>query len=448
MPKKPAVLIVDDEQKLCYYLGKEFLRKGYAAYAAHDSKEALKALEKDHVDVVLLDIILRDENGLDVLREIHRDYPSTHVIMLTGNATVETAIESMKLGAYDYLTKPYNFNELCLIIDRAYKEMLVRRENEFLRFELSRHIQFNEFVGQDPKIQELKSIVKKVARTNSAVLIFGETGTGKELVAQMIHHESPGSDSPFVALNCAAFQENLLESELFGHAKGAFTDAIRQKQGLIEIADNGTLFLDEIGSMSPGVQAKVLRFLDSGIYRRVGGIKNLKTSARVISATNQDLARAIQEDRFREDLYYRLNVVSIKVSPLRERKCDIPILVDHFLKKCKALQPRGEKRISRDTLEALMEYHWPGNVRELENVIERAVIMAEGDVIEPGNILLPATASTSRLQPRDTSLAEIERVHVLQVLAESGGNKTKAAGLLGIDVKTLYNKLKEYQVPI
>lgn len=444
MPKKPAILIVDDEEKLCRYLKKEFLRKGYAAYEAQCKKDALEILGNELVDVVLLDIVLQDENGLDVLREVRRDYPSVHVIMLTGNATVETAIESMKLGAYDYLTKPYNTEELCLLIDRAYEEACMRRENEFLRFELSRQTQFKELIGQDRETRELKSIVKKVARTNSAVLISGETGTGKELVAQMIHHESLHCDGPFVALNCAAFQESLLESELFGHEKGAFTDAIRQKQGLIEIADNGTLFLDEIGSMSPGVQAKVLRFLDSGGYRRVGGVKNLKTSARIISATNQNLAKAIQEGKFREDLFYRLNVVNIKVPPLRNRKSDVPLLVDHFLRKCRALQTRGEKRISRKALEALVEYHWPGNVRELENVIERAVIMAEGEMIEPVDVWLPGTAGTGEFPPQNTSLAEIERVHILKVLAESGGNKTKAAGALEIDIKTLYNKLKEY----
>ncbi|MBI5624669.1 MAG: sigma-54-dependent Fis family transcriptional regulator [Elusimicrobia bacterium] len=441
--RKLSVLVVDDEEGFCRCLGKEFGRKGYAVSAAHDGKAALEALAKAQADVMLLDVVLPRLSGTEVLKRVRRDHPRTQVIMLTGNATVETAIESMKQGAFDYLTKPVNLAELCLVVERAFEATRVRAENEALRWELGRRTRFDEFVGKHASVVEIRKMVSRVAETDSPVLICGETGTGKELVARMLHHESRRSKARFLAVNCAAFQENLLETELFGHEKGAFTDAGARKPGLVELADGGTLFLDEIGNMSPAVQAKVLRLLDAGEYRRVGGTDDLKSACRVVSATNQDLGKAIKDGRFREDLYYRLNVVMIKTPPLRERREDVPLLVEHFLDKVHALQTRGRKTMSRPALDLILGHPWPGNVRELENAVERAVILSEGSVIEPSALCLPCLEAGRSV---GDALADVEKAHILAVLGRTGGNKSQAAAILKVDVKTVYNKLKEFGI--
>ena len=446
MPRKASILIVDDEEKLRHYLKKELVRKGYEVQDAREGKEALDLLARQCAEVVLLDIALPGENGVAVLEKIRREHPLTKVIMLTGNATVETALESMKLGAYDYLTKPYDLSELCLVIDRSFAESLLRRENEVLRRRFSSESQFDLFVGEDPGVQEALRMAEKAAGASASVLISGETGTGKEIIARMIHQKSPRSNEAFLALNCAAFQDNLLESELFGHEKGAFTDAARQKPGLVELANRGSLFLDEIGDMSPGIQAKVLRFLDSGEFRRVGGTRNMKTDIRILSATHRDLPQAIREGKFRNDLYFRLNVVAIRLPPLRERRGDIPLLAEHFLKKCSVSIMTRSRSLSPDSLDALKDYPWPGNVRELENIIERVMILSEGEVIRREDIAacLQGTSSSGD-RPKDDSLAEVERCHIHKVLAAEGGSKAQAARSLGIDVKTLYNKLRDYE---
>lgn len=446
MPRKASVLIVDDEEKLRHYLKKELVRKGYEVQDAGEGKAAMDSLARQTADVVLLDIALPGESGVAVLEKIRKEHPLARVIMLTGNATVETALESMKLGAYDYLTKPCDLTELFLLIDRAFSESLLRRENEVLQRRFSRESEFDLFVGEDPGVQEALRMAEKAAAASSSVLISGETGTGKEIIARMIHQKSARRDEPFLALNCAAFQDSLLESELFGHEKGAFTDASRQKPGLVELASRGSLFLDEIGDMSPGIQAKVLRFLDSGEFRRVGGTRNMKTDIRILSATHRDLPKAAREGKFRDDLYFRLNVVAIRLPPLRERRGDIPLLAEHFLKKCSASIVTRSRSLSPDALDALKDYPWPGNVRELENIIERAMILSEGEVIRREDIascLKGGPASGDR--PKDASLAEVERCHILKVLADAGANKAQAARSLGIDVKTLYNKLRDYE---
>ena len=446
MSRKASVLIVDDEEKLRHYLKKELLRKGYEVQVAGEGKEAMDLLARQYADVVLLDIALPGENGVAVLENIRKEHPLAKVIMLTGNATVETALDSMKLGAYDYLTKPYDLAELCLVIERAFAESQMRRENEVLQRRFSRESEFDLFVGEDPGVQEALRMAEKAAGASSAVLISGETGTGKEIIARMIHQKSSRRDEPFMALNCAAFQDNLLESELFGHEKGAFTDAFRQKPGLVELASRGSLFLDEIGDMPLGIQAKVLRFLDSGEFRRVGGTRNMKTDIRILSATHRDLPKAIQERNFRDDLFFRLNVVTISLPPLRERRGDIPRLAEHFLKKCSASIVTRSRSLSPDALDVLKDYPWPGNVRELENIIERAMILSEGEVIRREDIASCLQgASPAGVRPKDDSLAEVERCHILKVLAAEGGNKAQAARSLGIDVKTLYNKLREYE---
>ncbi|MDP3544310.1 MAG: sigma-54 dependent transcriptional regulator [Elusimicrobiota bacterium] len=446
MSRKASVLIVDDEEKLRHYLKKELVRKGYEVQDAGEGRSALDSLARQSADVVLLDIALPGESGVAVLEKIRKEHPLARVIMLTGNATVETALESMKLGAYDYLTKPCDLTELFLLIDRAFAESLLRRENEVLQRRFSRESEFDLFVGEDPGVQEALRMAAKAAAASSSVLISGETGTGKEIIARMIHQKSARRDEPFLALNCAAFQDSLLESELFGHEKGAFTDASRQKPGLVELASRGSLFLDEIGDMSPSIQAKVLRFLDSGEFRRVGGTRNMKTDIRILSATHRDLPKAIQEGKFRNDLYFRLNVVAIRLPPLRERRGDIRRLAEHFLKKCAATIASRSRSLSPEALELLAGYPWPGNVRELENIIERAMILSEGELIRGEDIASCLRGgSSSEARPKDASLAEVERCHILKILADSGANKAQAARSLGIDVKTLYNKLRDYE---
>ncbi|MBI2386017.1 MAG: sigma-54-dependent Fis family transcriptional regulator [Elusimicrobia bacterium] len=446
MPRKASVLIVDDEEKLRHYLKKELVRKGYEVSDAGEGKGALDSLARQSSDVVLLDIALPGENGVAVLEKIRKEHPLARVIMLTGNATVETALESMKLGAYDYLTKPYDLGELCLLVDRAFAETQLRREHEVLQRRFSRESEFDLFVGEDPGVQEALRMAERAATASSSVLISGETGTGKEIIARMIHQKSVRRDEPFLALNCAAFQDALLESELFGHEKGAFTDASRQKPGLVELASRGSLFLDEIGDMPPGVQAKVLRFLDSGEFRRLGGTRNMKTDIRILSATHRDLPKAIREGKFRDDLFFRLNVVTIRLPPLRERRGDIPRLAEHFLKKCAATIVTRSRSLSPEALAILTDYPWPGNVRELENIVERAMILSEGEVIRGADIASCLKGgSPSGNRPKDSSLAEVERCHILKVLAATGANKTQAARSLGIDVKTLYNKLRDYE---
>ncbi|MBI5211257.1 MAG: sigma-54-dependent Fis family transcriptional regulator [Elusimicrobia bacterium] len=444
MTQRVAVLVVDDEEEFCRWLSKDFERRGYACATALDSKAALGVLSAGRVDVMLLDIALRSESGLELLKKARRDHPGVQVIMLTGNGTVRTAIEAMKQGACDYLAKPVDLAELCQAVERAGGEARMRRENDLLRREIERRDRFQEFVGRHPSVEEVRRLARKAAAADSPVLVCGETGTGKELVARMIHAESPRRHGRFLAINCAALQESLLESELFGHEKGSFTDAGRFKPGLVELADDGTLFLDEIGSMSPATQAKILRLLDSGEYRRVGGVDDLRNSSRVVSATNQDLAAAISVGRFREDLLYRVNVVTIRVPPLRERLDDVPLLAEHFLDKFHALGTRGRKAMSPQAMEALMRYPWPGNVRELENVVERAVIMAEGPRIEPSLLCLPGASSCAAVPFETATLAEVEKAHVLAVLARAGGNRAKAASMLAISVRTLYNRLREY----
>ncbi|HBL16608.1 MAG: hypothetical protein A2X36_16005 [Elusimicrobia bacterium GWA2_69_24] len=447
MSQVPAVLVVDDERGFCATLCKEFVRKGYPVRAAHDRAGALVELAAERADVALIDLSLGKDDGVELLREVRREYPTVQVIMLTGNATVETAIEAMKLGAYDYLTKPCHPEELLLLIGRAFEAARMRRENEVLKSELTRQGGGSELIGKSSRMEELRGLVRKIAPAESPILISGETGVGKELVARMFHAESRRRDGPFIALNCSAFQETLLESELFGYERGAFTGAVGRKPGLIELADGGTLFLDEIGTMSPGVQMKLLRFLDSGEYRRLGGTQSLRSKARVLSATNQDLGAAIQDGRFREDLFYRINVVRVEVPALRERKEDIQVLAEHFLAEFRARGGRGPVRLSRAARDVLAAYDWPGNVRELKNAVERAYLFGEGKEVQPDDFrLLPRPAQPSQapqLSP-DSSLAAVEKEHILRVLNQAQGSRTRAAAILGIDAKTLYNKLKSY----
>lgn len=446
--RRPRVLIVEDEdpyrQLLCGRLGE----KGYAATGFRSGEEALAA-EEDW-DVALVDLQLPGMNGLELLRKLKDSSPSPAVLILTGQGTVDTAIAAMKLGALDYLAKPCKLAELEVVIRKAYEHVTLERENRRLKAELHRHEGEVPLIGRSPAMQAVVRLVEKVAPTDSAVLITGESGTGKEVIARALHARSARALKPFIAVNCAALSESLLENELFGHEKGAFTGATERTSGLFEAAEGGTLLLDEMGDMPPALQAKLLRVLDVGEFSRVGSTKALKADVRVLSATNKNLRQRIDQGLFRDDLFYRLNVVTIALPPLRERREDIPLLVQHFLEKL--ARRRGvEVAITEEALAALTCYSWPGNVRELANVVERAVILCSDGSITPRDLSLaphlPERGGGWKSNKRP-SLEEVERAYIEQVLREEQGNKTRAAKVLGVSLRNLYRKVEYYQITV
>ncbi len=439
------VLVVDDEEPLRRLLKKELSRKGFSAEVVSDGGQALDLLKNSTYDVILLDIMMPGVNGIEVMKKLREDSSAPAIIVLTGKATVETAVEAMKNGAYDYLTKPYKLDELIIIINRAYEFSRLRIKNQLLEQELIRKETPFEFIGKSRQLREILSLIKKIAPTDSPVFIQGESGTGKELIANTIWHYSKRNRVPLVALNCATLSETLIESEIFGHEKGAFTNAYQTKHGIVEVADRGTLFLDEIAEMPLGLQAKLLRFLDSGEFRRVGGNKILNVNVRVIAATNKNLTDLIKAGHFREDLYYRLNVINITLPPLRERKEDIPELSRFFLKKYSHKLSKSVSDFAREVLDLFNSYDWPGNVRELENIIERAVILSDSAQIGKEDVSIPAVHA-GREAPAASSLEEMEKEHIQKVLHEAEGNQSKASQILGIDRKTLYLKLKKYGI--
>ncbi len=445
MSNSIKVLVVDDEEPLRRLLKKELARKGFSVETAPDGRSALVVLKDSSFDVILLDIVMPGIDGISVMKKMKADPASPVIIVLTGRATVETAVEAMKNGAYDYLTKPYKLEELAIVINRAYEYGNLSKKNLLFQQELVRKESPFEFVCKSRQLQEILTLIKKIAPTDSPVFIQGESGTGKELIANTIWHYSRRKDFPFIALNCATLSESLIESEIFGHEKGAFTNAYQTKHGIVEVADTGTLFLDEISEMPLGLQAKLLRFLDSGEFRRVGSNKSLKVDVRVLAATNKDLIDLVKNGTFREDLYYRLNVINIIIPPLRERRHDIPELSKYFLKKyCRKLS-KSISGFKPEAIGLLHGYNWPGNVRELENVIERAVILCDAEEIGPGDLSIPAghILHEKNMQP---SLEEMEKNYILRVLKETNGNQSKASQILEIDRKTLYLKLKKYGI--
>jgi len=437
------ILVVDDEEPFRRLLKNELTRKGYTVSVAADGGEALRLLSSNAFDAILLDVVMPGMDGLSLMKKLKEDPSAPPIIVLTGKATVETAVEAMKNGAYDYLTKPYKLDELVIVVDRACEYSRLSVKSKLLEQELVRKESPFEFIGTSRQLQDILALIRKVAPTDSPVFIQGESGTGKELVANTVWHNSKRKDTPFIALNCASLSENLIESEIFGHEKGAFTSAYQLKHGLVEVADNGTLFLDEIGEMPVGLQAKLLRFLDSGEFRRVGGNKAMRVDVRLITATNKDLPEMIKAGTFREDLYYRLNVITVVIPPLRERKEDIPDLARYFMKKYSAKLSKAVADFTAEALDLLAGYHWPGNVRELENVIERAVILCESDKIGAEDLSIPAAVAELGTNP---SLEEMEKNYILRVLKEANHNQSKASQLLGIDRKTLYLKLKKYGI--
>jgi DNA-binding NtrC family response regulator len=444
------VLVVDDERPTRLLLEKELPRAGYAVTSAESGEGALEQVRVKDFDVILLDLKMPGIGGMEVLRRIRESGAEAEVVILTGHPDVDSAITAMKLGAYDYLTKPFKLIELEEVLRRASERKHLQQENAALRRMVDQRELPPVIVGQSPAMKTLLETVQRIAASDANVLIQGESGTGKGLVARRIHETSARRRGPFLVINCSGFQDPLLESELFGHEKGAFTGATSVKQGLFEVAEGGTLLLDEVGEMSPAMQAKLLQVLDTRELRRVGGTRMYRVDVRIVAATNKDLSQEVQAGRFREDLYYRLNVVALTLPALRERREDIPLLIEHILNRFGGTG-YAAKTISPEASQLLAEYPWPGNVRELANAIERLVILAPRPVIAPEdlppNIRVPISLSPG--QPHGpASLSEMERVHIARVLSETGGKKLRAARLLGIDIKTLNQKIKRYNIPL
>jgi len=447
-----VVLVVEDHEPLRKLLVRVLERGEHVVLEASDGQEALERLAENEVDVVVSDIRMPRMDGMELLRQVRRRDQTTQVILITAYGDVPQAVEAMKQGAYDFLEKEaegrVNIAQLRARVEAAIDKRRILLENLNLKSQLSRRFSFPNIIGKSPKILEVLDVVKQVAPTKATVLITGESGTGKELIANALHYNSPRAKGPFIKVNCAALPETLLESELFGHEKGAFTGAYQTRIGRFEAANGGTLFLDEIGNMSPAVQVKLLRVLQEREFERVGGTKTIKVDVRLITATNTDLEAAVREGRFREDLYWRVKVVHIHLPPLRERREDIPLLVLHFIKKYAAENSRPVTSISDEALQALLNYDFPGNVRELENIVESAVVLCRGDTITKD--LLPAsvrnaTKKTESLTiPLGLPFEEIERRVIEATLAYTKGNKTKAARVLRIGKRTLFRKLKKY----
>lgn len=444
------VLIVDDETKLAQAFSKKLTQEGMNVSIAFSGREALSVAEKEIFDVAVLDLRLPDTDGVELLDTLKQIQPTIEVIMVTGYASVDTAIRSMKRGAYDYLTKPVKLAELSVLVAKAFEKKMLHETNTVLKEQLFRSRGHGAFVGESPGIREIKRLISVVAPSSTPVLILGETGTGKELVARAIHAGSPRSDQPFVAVNSSTLQGMILESELFGYKKGAFTGADADKIGLLEIAHKGTFFVDEIGDMDPAIQAKCLRVLETGTFRKVGDTREIAVNVRLVFATNKNLELEVESRRFRKDLFYRLSAFTIVVPPLREHPSDIPLLVEYYLKKLsRAGMP---KTVSQEVVNALGHYNWPGNVRELANMLERAVLLAQSRN-EIGFSEFPPNIFTNhdRIKPEGyekqmksggtVDLAGLEKEHIQRVLESVGGNKSKAARLLGISRKKLYSKV-------
>jgi len=445
--KTPTILAVDDEKSVVESYKILFENK-YNVIPAYSGREAIELVKKEDIDVVLLDILMQDMDGIDVLKEIKKLSSEIEVIMVTAVKTVKSAIESMKFGAYDYLTKPFDIDEILVAVERALEKRMLFKEVVRLRSEI-KPSRFESIIGETPQMQKIYEIIQDLAKNNSTVLITGESGTGKELIARAIHFNGQRKQNPFVVVDCAAIPENLLESELFGYEKGAFTDAVEKKIGKFELADTGTLFLDEIDALKPNLQSKILRAIETKEIQRIGGLKTIKIDVRIISATNIDLKKAVQEGKFREDLYYRLNVIPIEVPSLRDRKEDIPLLIDYFIELYNKEFGKKVKGISKQALDVLYNYHWPGNVRELKNVIERLVALSKEEIITQKRLpidILFSDKKKSFFPDEEISFKlareEFERQFIINVLEKVNWNQSKAARLMGIHRNTLLLKMQ------
>jgi len=440
------VLVAEDEPHLSAVLAQFLIERGCDVLTCADGRAALDALRAESFDVALLDILMPAMDGLEVLRAVREDPSPPEVIIITGNASIDSAIGAMKLGAYDYLTKPYRMAEIDVLVRRAWEKRRLAREHAMMHARLARLDAADEIVTEYAPLRAVLSLVQRVARSDSAVLLSGESGTGKELVARMLHRGSARADGPWVDLNGAAIAADRMESELFGYEKGAFAGAGERKLGLLEMASGGTFFLDQVGALDPKAQGKLLRALEQGTFYRVGGTQKIRSDFRIIAATNQDIAAQVGDGTFRADLYYRINTVSITLPPLRERAADIPLLARHFLQR----STNGVQRtLSVEALDALQAYPWPGNVRELRNVIERAALVAPGAEIRAVDLALGAgmpVPSSRAAADALTSLDEVERRHIDVVLRQVNWHQGRAADVLGISPKTLYRKIREYGI--
>ncbi|MCC7430934.1 sigma-54-dependent Fis family transcriptional regulator [bacterium] len=444
------ILVVDDEKKLVLLLKEEFEDAGYKVFIASNGEEGLDIFIRENPEIVISDIRMGQTNGIELLTKIKRVSPEAEVLLMTAYASVSDAIKSMKLGAYDYVMKPFNFDEILVVVEKMLEKQKLVSENKQLKEIVSQKEISREIIGQSAKIKKLLEMIDKVAPSNANVLIVGESGTGKELVARRVHEKSNRSQGPFIAINCAALTETLLESELFGHEKGSFTGAVGRKPGKFELANGGTILLDEIGEVSLNFQVKLLRTIQEKSFYRVGGSDLIKVDTRIIASTNKHLPELIKEGKFREDLFFRLNVFPLEVPPLRERKDDIPLLSEAFLKNF------GVKNLkfSEQALNKLKNYNFPGNIRELENVIERATILTDGKNITPNDILLPDlgldknSANIFEIPDSGVDLEEIEKKFILLAIDKSNGNKSKAADFLTITRRSLYSKMEKHGIPI
>jgi two-component system response regulator HydG len=449
MEKRHKILVVDDDLEMCRLLSDVLNQEGFSALTISDSLEASKTIKKEEFDVIVTDLRMKGLKGLDLLEEAGRMASLTPVIIITAFGTIESAIQAMKMGAYDYITKPFQIDEFVLTVRKALENRLLKKEIVRLRKEVESRYHFHHLIGKSPSMQSIYDLIERIGDSTSNVLITGESGTGKELVARAIHYNGIRKEGPFIPINCAAIPETLLESELFGYKKGAFTDAKTDKKGLMVEAAEGTIFLDEVAEMSPLFQAKLLRVIEQREVRPLGDTNSYPIDVRIISASNRDIKNLIQQGRFREDLYFRMKVIDIELPPLRERREDIPLLVDHFINQFRNKPNRKISGVSEEALKVLMNYSWPGNVRELENIIQRAIALCRHELILPEDLptsMLGEQNAESLLEKglhKKYTLDQLEKEYIKKVLVEAGGNRSKAAEILGLDRKTLYRKIEE-----
>ena len=442
-----TILIVDDVKNFREGLKAALEKPGQAVRTAENAFQAEEIIRQENIDLVLSDLKMPGIDGLELLSRLHKLSPNSLLIIMTAYGTVGTAVEAMKQGAYDYLTKPVNLDQLDLLLARALKDKNLQAENLYLKERLRKQYGFENITGHSAGMEQVFELIRQVRNSRATILISGESGTGKELVAQAIHHQGLRRNMPFVPVHCASLAPTLLESELFGHEKGAFTGAVALQKGRFEIADGGTVFLDEVSEISPEIQVKLLRFLETHRFERVGGTRSIQVDIRLLAATNADLKRLTEQGSFREDLYYRLNVISIHIPPLRERKEDIPLLVQRFLRQFGEENARPGISITSGALRRLQEYDWPGNVRELKNSVESMVVLSKSDLLDVKDLPVQVRGKISvseGLAPKDLNLKQVEKGLIKTALKESGANKTEAARLLGLSRRTLYRKMHEY----